>query len=170
MASLADYYAILGVDAKADVDAIRLAYRALAQRNHPDHPGGSTHSMIVLNRAWAVLRDPASRAAYDRQWQAKVHSPDRPAAEGSRAAGFRPGPLARRRTASEPATKILDFGRYAGSALSDIARFDPDYLEWLAAAPVGRSLVADINRLLHRGGTENGLRSQTPSRRVRAST
>jgi curved DNA-binding protein CbpA len=166
MARLADYYAILEVGPDADVDAIRLAYRALAQRHHPDHPGGSTAVMMVLNRAWAVLRDPASRAAYDRQLQAKVHGPVRPAVEGRRAAGFTPGPLARRRTASEPVTKMLDFGRYAGSSLADVARFDPDYLEWLAATPVGRSLAADINRLLHGGGSVDGTHPETPRRRA----
>ncbi|MYI07257.1 MAG: J domain-containing protein, partial [Gemmatimonadetes bacterium] len=31
-----DYYAILGVDPKADDDAIKKAYRRLAKKYHPD--------------------------------------------------------------------------------------------------------------------------------------
>jgi DnaJ-class molecular chaperone len=36
VASKKDYYAILGVDRKADVKEIKRAYKRLAMRNHPD--------------------------------------------------------------------------------------------------------------------------------------
>jgi hypothetical protein len=39
---------------------------------------------------------------------------------------------------------ILDFGRFAGQSLSEIARSDPDYLDWLARAPIGWPLRTEI--------------------------
>jgi len=43
---------------------------------------------------------------------------------------------------------VLDFGRYAGWSLSELARHDPDFLEWLARTPAGRHYRAEIQRLL----------------------
>jgi curved DNA-binding protein CbpA len=62
-----DPYKTLQVDAEADADVIRAAYRRLALKYHPD--GGETpergRRMAELNAAWEVLRDPQRRAAYD---------------------------------------------------------------------------------------------------------
>jgi hypothetical protein len=33
---------------------------------------------------------------------------------------------------SQPGAAALDFGRYAGWRLADVARRDPDYLRWLS--------------------------------------
>jgi hypothetical protein len=65
---MADLYEVLGVPADANEDAIRRAYRAAARREHPDvsrHPDAAGR-MTELNRAYAVLGDPAARAGYDR--------------------------------------------------------------------------------------------------------
>ena len=43
---------------------------------------------------------------------------------------------------------ILDFGRYAGSSLGELAIRDPDYLEWLARTSIGRRLQREIEALL----------------------
>jgi hypothetical protein len=43
---------------------------------------------------------------------------------------------------------VLDFGRYAGWSFGQIARHDPDFLEWLARAPIGRSFRAEIEVIL----------------------
>ncbi len=52
-----------------------------------------------------------------------------------------------------PSGTVLDFGRYAGWSLGEIARHDLDYLDWLQRATVGRRLRAEIDTLLvsHRG-------------------
>jgi hypothetical protein len=64
-----DYYRILGVLDDAEDVVIRAAYRALAQRYHPDKWQGdaaeATRRMVEINAAYAVLSDTVKRAAYD---------------------------------------------------------------------------------------------------------
>ncbi|HLZ21622.1 MAG TPA: DnaJ domain-containing protein, partial [Ktedonobacterales bacterium] len=58
MADDLDYYALLEVPPAADEAAIRLAYRRLARRYHPDVAGsGSLERMQRLNEAYRVLGD-----------------------------------------------------------------------------------------------------------------
>ncbi len=45
------WWQVLGVEETASPEAIDAAYRALAQRRHPDRPGGSHDLMADLNRA-----------------------------------------------------------------------------------------------------------------------
>jgi curved DNA-binding protein CbpA len=62
-------YAVLGVDEAASVEQIRVAYRALAQRFHPDHNSGNAAAerrMQEINEAFTVLNVEQSRQAYDR--------------------------------------------------------------------------------------------------------
>lgn len=67
-----DLYDLLGVDSSSDQTQIKLAYRALQKRCHPDIAGPAGHEMaIILNEAYSLLSDPSSRSAYDRE-QAKV--------------------------------------------------------------------------------------------------
>jgi curved DNA-binding protein len=62
-----DYYAILGVERGADPDAIKKAYRKLAQKYHPDvsKEPGSEEKFKDIGEAWQTLKDPEKRAAYD---------------------------------------------------------------------------------------------------------
>ena len=64
-----DYYRVLGVMPGADEVVIRAAYKALAQRYHPDrfagNPAEAHRRMAEINAAFAVLGDPEKRAAYD---------------------------------------------------------------------------------------------------------
>ena len=62
-----DYYALLGVDRKADSSAIQKAFRKLARKYHPDvnkDPAAET-KFKELNEAYEVLKDPEKRARYD---------------------------------------------------------------------------------------------------------
>ncbi len=68
-----DTYTVLGVSAAATPAEITHAYRQKLRAQHPDtrsmHPGGARCADEQLQRllaAYAVLRDPARRAAYDR--------------------------------------------------------------------------------------------------------
>jgi molecular chaperone DnaJ len=64
-----DYYHILGVSREAPLDEIKQAYHRLAARFHPDlHPDDPDAGARLrsLNQAYAILRDPALRASYDR--------------------------------------------------------------------------------------------------------
>ncbi len=45
---------------------------------------------------------------------------------------------------------VLDFGRYKGWSLGQIATHDPDFLEWLERSPAGRQYRAEIMALLNR--------------------
>lgn len=69
MTSPGDYYRILQVDPSADYEVVEAAFRRLARKYHPDlNPGeGAGATMRQLNEAYAVLKDPARRAEYDRQ-------------------------------------------------------------------------------------------------------
>ncbi|KAL7155192.1 hypothetical protein ABFS83_03G059500 [Erythranthe nasuta] len=61
-------YELLGIDASSDKAQIKEAYRSLQKRCHPDIAGPSGHDMaIVLNEAYALLSDPISRLAYDKE-------------------------------------------------------------------------------------------------------
>jgi curved DNA-binding protein len=62
-----DYYAILGVARDADADAIRKAYRKLAQKHHPDVAAGKDAEARFkdIGEAYATLKNPEKRAAYD---------------------------------------------------------------------------------------------------------
>ncbi|MQL84576.1 hypothetical protein Taro_017089 [Colocasia esculenta] len=63
-----DLYDLLGVESKSDRSQIKNAYRALQKHCHPDIAGPSGHDMaIILNDAYAVLSDPNSRSAYDKE-------------------------------------------------------------------------------------------------------
>ena len=42
----------------------------------------------------------------------------------------------------------MDFGRYSGWSLGEIARHDLDYLEWLQRSSLGRGLKAELELLL----------------------
>jgi molecular chaperone DnaJ len=63
-----DYYAVLGVPKSASAKDIKKAYRALAQKFHPDkNPGDSAaeQSFKELNEAYDVVGDEETRKEYD---------------------------------------------------------------------------------------------------------
>jgi len=70
-----DYYAILGVSRTATDKDIKLAYRRLARKYHPDvNPGDKSAEgrFKEINEAYEVLSDPEKRKKYDQfgdQWQ-----------------------------------------------------------------------------------------------------
>lgn len=70
-----DYYATFGLPRTATQDEIKRAYRKLARKFHPDvskQPDAELR-FKELGEAYAVLKDPEKRAAYDQmgsQWQA----------------------------------------------------------------------------------------------------
>ena len=67
-----DYYSILGVSKDADEIVIKAAYKALAQKHHPDkYDKGSgeqsSRLMTDINKAYSVIGSPVSRQKYDQE-------------------------------------------------------------------------------------------------------
>lgn len=93
-----DHYQTLGIAPSATAEEIRLAYRRLAMRWHPDrNPGNANAAEERFKRvqiAFAVLKDPAARAAYDNE---------RTAPRASAAGGARPSPSRARETWAQAA-------------------------------------------------------------------
>lgn len=143
MKGAGDAYRILQVDPSAEAVVIQAAYRALARCVHPDGDRPDSDRMAELNRAYALLRDPESRRRYDMQ-RAMLQSQPIPVDPG--AAAGRVDAWTPRRTSMEPS--LLDFGRYAGWAISDLARHDPDYLRWLSRHSSGLRFREAIARAL----------------------
>ena len=122
-----DLYAVLGVGRTADAGEIRTAYRRRARRHHPDL-GGDEQRMMVLNKAWHVLGNADRRAAYDARRSGRKSTPAK----------------------SRDGYTVLDFGRYEGWSLFEVAAEDDNYLEWLRRTPAGRGLNREISQILDR--------------------
>ena len=61
-----DYYEVLQINRKADVDTVHRVYRLMAMRFHPDNPEtGDVENFLLLKRAYDVLSDADRRAEYD---------------------------------------------------------------------------------------------------------
>ena len=76
-------------------------------------------------------------------------------AAGSGSAGPPPG---------NPSGSLVNFGRYDGWTLGEIARTDLEYLEWLDRMPIGRTYQAEIDTILRK----NGRRIALPSSAARS--
>jgi curved DNA-binding protein CbpA len=63
------HYDNLKVTRNAPLEVIKAAYRAMAQKYHPDVNSvqGTEHVMKLINEAWVVLSDPIKRAEHD-EW------------------------------------------------------------------------------------------------------
>jgi len=144
MLAFGDLYKVLQVDPEAEREVIRAAYRALALKYHPDVSSRSHDRMTGLNHAWGILRNASARAAYDQARAEAQRTPEAPEPEVNHEMRT-PMPASLRGT---PSGSVLDFGRYAGWSLGQIATGDPEYLEWLARTPIGRSFHAEIRDLL----------------------
>jgi curved DNA-binding protein CbpA len=134
-----DPYRVLQVLPDAEDEVLHAAFRALAGKYHPNRDATSraARRMRELNQAYAMVREPALRAAYD-----STRKPD-PAKEVLAAC--------RRAAPGNEGTRI-PFGRYAGWRLVDVAAQDVDYLRWLARHSSGLRYRTEIYQILMRMG------------------
>src|SRR6201990_1779464 len=63
------YYEVMEVERTATVEELKVSYRKLAKKHHPDSNHGDAEAEVrfkELNEAYDVLKDGQKRAAYDR--------------------------------------------------------------------------------------------------------
>ena len=172
-----DAYRVLNVRPDAHAAVIRAAFHALAALNHPDvdRSPEADARMAELNRAYAEVRTPEARAEYDRRGGSAavpdVVSPA-PAAAPVASSDARPGsthrdtvqpPPARRATGEISAT--IDFGRYDGWTLAELAKHDPDYLRWLNRHTSGLRYRREIGERLAASAATATVAPKTQARR-----
>lgn len=100
----------------------------------------------VVSRDWTTGRS-TQGGGYDESMRA---------AEGYGAAGPPPG---------RPSGTVLNFGRYAGWSLGEIARHDLEYIEWLDRAPIGRNYRAELDGILRTSGRRRSADGDAADRR-----
>ncbi|KAM5568249.1 hypothetical protein ABKV19_016021 [Rosa sericea] len=69
-----DWYGVLGLEPRADDEAVRKQYRKLALMLHPDKNKsvGADGAFKLLSEAWSLLSDKAKRGAYDQRRKAST--------------------------------------------------------------------------------------------------
>ena len=77
-------------------------------------------------------------------------------AQGDGAAGPPPG---------NASGSVLNFGRYMGWSLGEVARNDLEYIEWLDRTPIGRSYQQEIDVLLRQFGRRTSASADRTERR-----
>lgn len=194
--TMPDHYKVLQVDPEAEDEVIAAAYRRLAGKYHPDVAGeAGAARMVAINAAWAVLRDPAGRQAYDRERSVAAARERAGPVTASTEPPHRPSPppdtVSRDHTSGrssfgggydesmrapeglgaagappgQPSGSVLTFGRYAGWSLGEIARTDLEYIEWLDRMPIGRSYRDEIDAILRRAGRRRSVAAEAEERR-----
>jgi molecular chaperone DnaJ len=140
-----DPYAVLQVVPTAEREVIQAAFKALALKYHPDHDATrrAADKMAQLNRAYALLRDERSRTAHDRSRRATIAGIS--VAMSGRQSAVPPP------QAASPGS-VLNFGRYVGWSLRDLARRDPDYILWLSRHSSGIRYRTEIYGILRTMG------------------
>jgi curved DNA-binding protein CbpA len=139
-----DPYRIHGVLPEADPDVIRAAYRVLVRKVHPDSQAGpmdpiTDRRIKDLNWAYAQVRDSEAQLRFE---QARAAAAPPTAAE-PRSHGTAHSDV------EYDATRVkLDFGRYAGWTLRDIAKRDLEYVQWLRRHASGARYRTAIDQLL----------------------
>jgi curved DNA-binding protein CbpA len=76
--------------------------------------------------------------------------------EGLGAAGPPPG---------RPSGSVLNFGRYSGWSLGEIARYDLEYIEWLDRTPIGRTYREEVDAILRASGRRQSASTEATERR-----
>jgi curved DNA-binding protein CbpA len=150
-----DAYGTLQITPNAEDYVLEAAYRALARHFHPDGSTPDEGRMAAINRAYDLLRTPERRKRYDRLSRSHPMGPGAAGAPSPGTAAFggrvpppTEGPGGLRSGELDPSELTIDFGRYEGWRLKDLARHDPDYLRWLSRHSSGVRYRNQITALL----------------------
>jgi DnaJ domain/Exodeoxyribonuclease X-like C-terminal len=107
--------------------------------------GGAAPEPEIVSPDWTSGRS-SQGGGYDES----MHT-----AQGHGAAGPPPG---------RPSGTVLNFGRYAGWSLGEVARHDLEYIEWLDRAPIGRNYRQEIDEILRTSGRRKSATSEASDR------
>ena len=110
------------------------------------NPSGVPRPPETVSSDWTSGRS-GTGSGYD---PSRMRAPD-----GFAAAGPPPG---------DPSGSILNFGRFAGWSLGEIARSDLEYIEWLDRMPIGRPYRDEIDAILRRTGRRQSAVTEAQSR------
>ena len=149
-----DHYKTLHVDPEADPDVIIAAFKTLSKKLHPetDFTGIQEYHLAELTRSYKILHDPAERKAYDlrRAFRLRAMGPgDDEEEEEPQQLHFAERVYAHMNETDAGAERHLDFGRYAGQTLREIANVDVEYLRWLSRHSSGIRYRSAIIKLLN---------------------
>ena len=124
------------------------AARDSARPTSTSRPGSSPRAPEpeTVSRDWSSGRSSVG-GGYD---------PSMRTADGQGAAGPPPG---------SPSGSVMNFGRYDGWSLGEIARADLEYLEWLDRMPIGRPYRDEIDAILRQSGRRRSAAAETRDRR-----
>ena len=64
-----DYYEVLEVSRNANMETVERVFRYMARKFHPDVSRENDEKFKQLVEAFEILRDPARRAQYDKEWE-----------------------------------------------------------------------------------------------------
>jgi curved DNA-binding protein CbpA len=119
-------------------------------------PGGPTGVAGHASPAATSFTGPSDRGTAHPGPRPQQVSPDMGPGRSSAGSGYDPTTMGSPGHAGPPPGKpsgsVLNFGRYAGWSLGEIARTDLEYLEWLDRMPIGRSYQAEVDGLLRARG------------------
>ena len=100
----------------------------------------------TVSRDWT-----SGRSTQGGGFDASMRAPD-----GLGAAGPPPG---------QPSGSVMNFGRYNGWSLGEIARRDIEYIEWLDRTPIGRQYREEIDAILRAAGRRRSADTDSTERR-----
>jgi curved DNA-binding protein CbpA len=113
-------------------------------------PAAGGHSAATppetVSRDWT-----SGRSTQGGGFDSTMRSPD-----GLGAAGPPPG---------RPSGSVLNFGRYSGWSLGEIARYDLEYVEWLDRTPIGRNYREEVDAILRSTGRRSSATAASTERR-----
>jgi len=71
-----DYYDLMQISPKAELETIKRVYKMMVARLHPDNAEtGDAEAFMQLRRGFEVLSDPQARASYDAEYSERVKQP-----------------------------------------------------------------------------------------------
>ena len=149
-------------DARAVYDLARRAGADPGGRVPGGRAGQASAAPPATTPPWPEPSQPSPPETVSRDWtsgrsthgggfDASMRAPD-----GLGAAGPPPG---------RPSGSVLNFGRYSGWSLGEIARQDLEFIEWLDRMPIGRPYREEIDAILRTAGRRRSADADATERR-----